>query len=376
MTTTTDGLHLICNRPALVEALAMVSAVVPSRSPAPVHMCVKLEASNGTLTLKATDAEIGLDLHLPSVEIKSEGEALLPAEKFSQIVRAMDDATVKLELHRHAATLQGAHSTFKIFGHDPAEFPGTADTTTAVPDFQINAGQLRRMIVRSSFAVATDNTRYAIVGVLFERKGRRLRLVATDGRRMAMVKGDCASPADGDAHFIVPAKTMGVLNRLLDDPETTVRVSRDGNRVVFEVGDSATLVTSLVDGNFPPFEEVIPKDLDRRATFDSSELAGAIKRAALLTNEESRSIKFSFESTTLTLQSHAADMGEAEIIVHASAFEGEPMVVGFMPAFLLDVLRIVESTEITLEMKSSKSPCLIKVGADFLYVLMPTALGS
>ncbi len=371
MPTATDGLHLICNRPALVEALAMASAVVPSRSPVPVHMCVKLEAVDGTLTLKATDAEIGLDLHLPSVEISSEGEALLPAEKFSQIARAMDDATVKVSLDRHAATIQGAHSTFKIYGHDPAEFPGTADTTQAAPDFQVPAGQLRRMIARTVFSVATDNSRYAISGVLIERKARRLRMVGTDGRRMALVKGDCAAPAEGDSAFIVPAKAMNVLNRLLDDPEAAVRVSRDRNRVVFEIGDSATLVTSLVEGTFPPFEDVIPKEHDREATFDSAELAAAIKRAALLTSEESRAIKFSFDGTTLTLKSHATDMGEAEIVVQATAYKGDKIEIGFMPAFLTDVLRIVESPEVTLEMKASSKPCVLRVGADFLYVVMP-----
>lgn len=372
MPTATDGLHLICNRPALVEALAMASAVVPTRSPAPVLMCIHLEAADGQLTLRATDTEIGLDLHLSSVEIKSEGEALLPAEKFNQIVRSMDDATIRLDIENKAATLHGARSKFKIFGHEPREFPGTADTEKATPDFEVPAGHLRRMIARSVFAVAADNSRFAINGVLMERKGRRIRLVGTDGRRLALVKGECSAPADGDAAFIVPAKAMNVLNRLLDDPESSVRVSRDGNRVVFEVGDRATLVTSLVEGTFPPFEDVIPKEHDRRATFDAAELSSAIKRAALLTSEESRAIKFCFADKSLTLKSHAVDMGEAEINVEATAYEGEALDIGFSPTLLTDMLRVVECPEVTMEMKASTKPCVMRAGADFLYVVMPT----
>ncbi|MDA1008410.1 MAG: DNA polymerase III subunit beta [Planctomycetota bacterium] len=371
MPTTTDGLRVLCNRPALVDALAMVSAVVPSRSPAPILLCVRIVAKDGMLTLQATDTEIGLDLHIASVEIDAEGEALLPADKFNQIARVMNDATVKIELDRHAANIVGARSKFKIFGLDPSEFPATSDISQAVLDFEIPAGQLRRMIARSVFAVAADNTRYALAGVLIERKGRGLRFVATDGLRLALAKGDCASPADGDSRVIVPAKGLNVLNRLLDDPEAIVRVLRDRNRLVFEIGDSATLVTTLVEGVYPPFEEVIPKEHDRKAVFDSGELSSAIKRAALFTSEESRVVKFSFSGKQLTLKSQSVDMGEAVIEIEATSFEGQPLDIGFRPQFITDVLRIIECQEVSLEMKAPNKPCVLRAGGDFVYVLMP-----
>lgn len=372
--TATSSMKIVCDRTSLVDAMALATSVVMTRTTVPVLLCVKLSAQDGALQVQATDQDIRLSLTLPSVQVAGEGEALVPADKLSQIVRSCDDSTLTIEMDKHVASIRGEDAKFRIYGYDPREFPSDRDGSDLPVEFEVNAGVLRRMIARTVFATAADNTRYAFNGVLLERKARRLRMVATDGRRLALVKGDCAGPADGDATCIIPTKALNVLNRLLDDPEASVQISRDRNRIQFTIAGSAVLVSSLIEGNFPPFDDVLPKDHDRKGTFDTAELSTAVKRAALLTNEESKGVKLAFGPKGLVISSRAAEMGDAEIHLPALSWEGDPVDIGFNPAFLTDVLRIADTTEVAIELKSGNRPGVVKIGADFLYVIMPVNL--
>jgi DNA polymerase-3 subunit beta len=372
-------MKLICDRLSLSDALTMASGVVASRTPSPVLLCLKLTAkkssSGGTLQISATDSEIGLVLTVPNVDIKEEGEALIPADKLNQIVRACDDATVSISVDRTLATISTESSTFKVFGYEPREFPGVRKPSDRT-DFEVDAGTLRRLINRTSFATARDDSRYAISGVLVDRKKTQLRLVATDGRRLAVARGTCKG-GDSDITFIVPTKALNALLRLMSDPDAAVRVAREGNQVIFQVGDAssgATLVSSVDERAFPPFEDVIPKEHDRRATCDAGELGGAIRRASLLTNEESKGVRMSFGQKQLTLTSRAPEMGESEVRIDGIAYQGEPIDIAFNPTFIVDVLKVIDSEQVIIEMKAPNKPGVIKVGNDFTYVVMPVSL--
>ncbi len=372
-------MKLICDRLSLSDALTMASGVVASRTPSPVLLCLKLTAkksgSGGTLQISATDSEIGLVLTVPNVDIKEEGEALIPADKLNQIVRACDDSTVSISVDRTLATISTESSTFKVFGYEPREFPGVRKPSDRT-DFEVDAGTLRRLINRTSFATARDDSRYAISGVLVDRKKTQLRLVATDGRRLAVARGTCKG-GDTDITFIVPTKALNALLRLMSDPDAAVRVAREGNQVIFQVGDAtsgATLVSSVDERAFPPFEDVIPKEHDRRATCDASELGGAIRRASLLTNEESKGVRMSFAQKQLTLTSRAPEMGESEVRIDGIAYQGEPIDIAFNPTFIVDVLKVIDSEQVIIEMKAPNKPGVIKVGNDFTYVVMPVSL--
>lgn len=367
-------MKIVCDRTSLVDALTMASSVVVSRTTVPVLLCVKLTASDGSLRVESTDQDIRLSLSLPSVQIHSDGEALIPADKLAQIVRSCDDSTLAIEMEKHIVTVKGDDAKFRIYGYDPKEFPSDRNHTDMPTEFEVSAGALRRMITRTVFATAADNTRYAFNGVLLERKARKLRMVATDGRRLALARGECSGPADGDATCIIPTKALNVLNRLLDDPEAGVRVARDRNRICFTVGESATLVSSLIEGSFPPFDDVLPKDHDLSGTFDTAEFAAAVKRAALLTNEESRGVRMAFGATGIVISSRAAEMGDAEIHLPALSWSGGDVEIGFNPGFITDVLRIADTTEVTVELKAPNRPGVVKVGSDFTYVIMPVNL--
>lgn len=372
-------MKLICDRLSLSDALTMASGVVASRTPRPVLLCLKLVATKtsvgGSLQISATDGELGLVITVPNVDIKEEGEALIPADKLNQIVRACDDSTVSISVERTLATIATESSTFKVFGYEPREFPGVRKVGDRT-DFEVDAGTLRRLINRTVFATAREDTRYAFNGVLVERKRTQLQLVATDARRLAIARGNCKG-GEGDAAFIIPTKALNALLRLLTDPDAGVKVAREGNQVVFVVGDQtsgATLVTNVDERTFPPFNDAIPKDHDRRAVCDASELGGAIRRASLLTNEESKGVRMSFSGKQLTLTSRAPEMGESEVRIDGIAYQGEPIDIAFNPTFIVDVLKIIDSEQVVIEMKGPNLPGAIKVGTDFTYVVMPVSL--
>ena len=208
-----SNLKVNCDRSALVDALAMASGVVPSRTTSPVLTCLKLTAKDGELVLRATDGQIALALAVPSVEVVGEGEALVPADKLGQIIRTCEDSTVAIEVEKNVATVKGEGSTFKIFGYDPKEYPANREPQST-GSFEVTAESLRRLIARTLFATAVENARFAINGVLMERKGKRIRLVGTDGKRLAVAAGACSG--EGDMTFIVPSKSLNILVKMLE----------------------------------------------------------------------------------------------------------------------------------------------------------------
>jgi len=369
-------MKVICDRAALQDAVNIVNSVVASRTPTPVLTCVRIAADEGVLTLSATDLEVGLTMGVDQVEVQQDGETLIPADKLKQIVHACDDPTLKLETDQHTTHITGANSHFKIYGFDPAEAPDIRAFDASKIDCSTDARTFQKLISRTLFAAAAEHSRYAINGVLLDRTGTTLRMVATDGRRLAIATGN-AHVGDGNQKCIIPTKALHLLGRLMRHPEALVQIAMDENQVLFRVGegpDAAVLTSNLVEGAFPPFEDVIPKDQDKRGTFSSGDLTSAIRRAALLTNEESRGVRLSFADNKLTLTSRAPEMGEAEIKLDASKYDGEPLEIGFNPGYLTDALKVVDEPEVMIELKAPNKPGVIKTGANFTYVIMPVNL--
>ncbi len=374
-------MKVICDRRVLIDALALMSGVVLTRTPKPVLSCVKLtaaapDAAEPGLTLEATDAEISVRLRSERVEVAEAGESLLPADKLSSIVRESIDSTITLATDGDVTVVTGSDSKFKIFGQPASDFPAVA-AFPGEADFKIKAGDLHRLIAQTLFATARENSRYAINGVLFERAGQQVTVVATDGHRLAMAKGRCVA-SDGGADesvksSIVPAKTLNLLLRLFDDAEQEVEVKLADNRIHFRT-DQAVLASSLVEGNFPPYSDVIPKDGDKKATIPTDGFISAVRRAALLTNEESKGVRMAFSEGSLTLTSRAPEMGEAEVSLPLPEYTGDKLEIGFNPAYLLDALKVVDDEKLQFEFKAPNKPGVLRTGPDFLYVVMPVNL--
>lgn len=368
-------MEVTIDRASFADAIAHVAGVIVSRSPKPVLTCVKLAAdADGTMALSATDLECSIRINTGRIEVKTAGAALIPADKLIQIVRSSADTTLSLKVEKDVATIRGQDARYQVFGFPVADFPPVPEFTSE-PHFTLSAGDLRKLVNLTLFAVAKDNSRYAVNGVLFDRKDSHITAVATDGRRLALAKGSCKplEASEGPPSVIVPAKALAMALRVLTNPEQVVRVRFNDNQILFGT-DAAVLSSNLVDGNFPPYKDVIPRDSDKKATLNTAAFASAIRRASLLTNEESKGVRFAFASGGLSISSRAPEMGEAEVSAPVVSYEGSPVEIGFQPGFLLEALKVVEAEQITVDLKAANKPGILRAGGEFLYVVMPVAL--
>lgn len=391
-------MKVICDRGALLDAINLVSGAVAARTPKPQLTCVKLSATKvggvGLLTLTGTDAEIAIKLSISQVDVTTPGEVLIPADRLRGIVAAEEnEPTLTLETDGETCHIKGKDAQFKVYGYPPADHPPVADFgdvvegTKGAPKAKSvmshPAGSLAGLVGKTIFATARENSRYAINGVLVKRDGKRLEMVATDGRRLALARANLASSSKDEKAIscIVPTKALNMLLKLVKDHEEPVQIAITDNQILFSFGTAASpgravLTSNLVEGSFPPYEDVIPRDNDKKVTFDRDVLSSAVRRAALLTNEESRGVRMAFDhkTKTLDLSSRAPEMGEAQIKVDLAGYEGESVEIGFNPQFITDAMKVVQEPQVILELKASNKPGLIKSGNDFLYVVMPVNL--
>ncbi len=362
------------NRTALHEALGLVTSVVPSRTPKPILKSVRITAAEENTRISATDLETGVNCSIKQVEVSQPGETVVPADRFAAIVRESVDDVIKLEASESGCQIKGADSQYMIYTQEPQQYP-------VVPDFDgkaeldVNLSKLQEGIELCLFSAARESTRYALNGVLWEVKGKKLFLVATDGRRLARCKVDVASKATGglsSAGVIVPAKTMALLEKIGGDEKEVVSVRLQGNQILLRCG-GVVISSNLVEGNFPQYEDIIPADYEKKLVLGTEATLSAVRRAALLTNEDSRGVKMSITKGSLVFTSRAPEMGDAQIEM-AVEYKGEPIEVAFNPQFLIDVLRVMKTAEFELDLGQPERPGLLKSGANFIYVVMPINL--
>jgi DNA polymerase-3 subunit beta len=367
-------MKVICNRGALLEALLVSGNVVASRTPKPILQCVKLVAESNELTVSATDLEVAIRYRDVQVEVVEAGDMVVPADKLRDIVRESVDDTLSIETAAEMALVKGQDSVFKIYTQPAEGFPPVPGYEGEA-DFEIDGGQLKRLIGQTTFAAARESTRYAFNGVLVSLTGKKLSFVATDGRRLAEARGESVTSKKSEKETvtaIVPVKAMSLIDRLVSDPEETISVQMKENQIIIHSA-MATLTSSLVEGQFPPYEDVIPKDTDKKMTAGTADFLSAIRRAALLTTEESKGIRLAFTKKGLVLSSQSPGAGEATVTFPCK-YEGTDLEIGFNPQFLIDALKVVDTDEINLELTAANRPGLLKAGTNFQYVIMPVNL--
>jgi len=394
-------MKVICDRSALLEAVNTVGSVVPARSPSPALSCMKLTATKtgnvGTLTLAGTDAEVAITLSLNKVDVVQAGVAVVSADRLRAIVGAVDekDQTLTIELEGDNCHIKGTRSRFKLFAFPASDFPPLPDMAqvSAGPTppravFSVPAGSLLRLVNRTSFATARETSRYAINGVLLKRDGKKLEMVATDGRRLALCRASLKAPGEGSGvtSAIIPTRALGQFGKIAHDPEGNVKVAITDNKAFFAFEDGegkdksprAVVSTTLVEGAFPPYEDVIPKDQDKKITSAREDLVRAVRQAEVLTNEESRGVRMNFNAKEKQAKffSRSPEMGESEIELGLSGYEGESIEISFNPRFIADALKTVDEPEVLIELKAPNKPGLFKAGSDFVYVVMPVNLPS
>src|SRR5262249_34110885 len=325
----------------LLSAFQLASVAVPARDLKPVLRNLKAIAEGDRCTLLATDLELGIRLEVRSVQVEEPGEALLPAARMLAILRESSDERLHLSADAQTCLVQGQFNEFEMGGEDPANFPDVPEFT-GEQYHELPAGMLREMIRRTIFAAATENPRYAVTGVLWELEGDKAKLVATDGRRLAVAEGAATAHGDHDTKgqtHVVPTKAMQLLERNLQDPEEAVRVSLRPNEALFKT-ERAVIYSRLVEGRYPPYREVYPKKQTIKMPLTVGPFYAAVRQAAIMTDDESKKVVFSFGKKKLTLQARGAATGRSKVEMPLE-YEGKTIDINFDPKFLTEMLRVL-----------------------------------
>jgi DNA polymerase-3 subunit beta len=368
----------ICDRAMLTRGVQVAAGIAVSRSPKPALGCIKIEARPERMTLLATDLEVGIRVELDKMEVQQPGDGLVPADRLHGILRELESDTVTITSTEQETEIVAPGARFKVLGENPADFPNVPEFPTSGA-FSVLADDMVGLIRRTLFATAKENTRYALNGVLWEVEGGNLTLVATDGRRLSLARGKCKDGPEGKKSAIVPSKAMLLIERCLADgaeAQSTVRVVLSEKDILVEAvaGAAKRIVYSrLVDGHFPKYEDVIPKDLDRKATLSTVAFLAAVRKAAILTNEESRGITMKLSSQELMVTSRTPEMGEAEIRM-AAEYSGEAMEIGFNPQYLMDAVKVIDAEQFAFTFKGPSKPGVISEGRLFTHVIMPVSV--
>jgi DNA polymerase III subunit beta len=359
------------------DALTAINSLTGGRTTKPILACAKLTAEGDSAELCATDGEAALRWAIPGLSVEEPGTTVLGAERLLSIVRELADAEITLEANERQCVIRGEGSEFKLYVQDAADFP-PVPAFEGEPDFALDGRELRRMIEMTLYAAARETSRYAINGVLWDKKGKKLFLVATDGRRLARAGGNLTASYSADFEAIVPTKALTVFERVFlaprDGEQAPVAVKVTPNQMLLR-WEGRVLSTALVEGRFPKYDEVIPKDSDRIARVNRLEFHAAVRRAALLTTEDSRAVRLAFEQQRLLITARSPEQGEARLEVPIE-YNHPPLEIGFNPWFLADALKVMAYEEVSIEMHESFRPGVLygKEKGEFLYVVMPVSL--
>lgn len=367
-----DLMKFTISKQAFLDAIQQVQHVVSARTTLAILSNVLLKAKAGVLELTTTDLDVGVSGSVPA-EVEEPGATTLPARRLATIIRELpaDEVEVSVD-EKNIASIRSGPSTFKLLGLTSEEFP-PLPRFDGGSEFKMDQSQLRDCLRRTSYAISTDETRYVLNGILFSFKDNLLTMVATDGRRLAMVEQELEFPQSHEIEFIVPTKAVNELSRLLgDEGEVTIKVT--GSQAGFDMG-RGLLVTKLIEGNYPNYRQVIPGEPKERIQIERETFLRSVSRVSLLASEKSNSVKLQFAPGNVEIVAASQDIGEARESL-AIPYKGPTMTIAFNPEFLMAPLRNLNSDEITLCLIDEISPGVVRVGGSFLYVLMPMRVNA
>jgi DNA polymerase-3 subunit beta len=367
-------MRAVCNREALLTACQIASMALASRDIKPILRNLKAIVTKDGCTLMATDLELGIRLDVSNVVVEEPGDAIIPAARLVSILRESSDSELSIEASIEKCMVRGRFNEFEMPGEDPANFPDIPAFNDEAY-FEIAAGVLRELIRRTQFAVAVGEARFsATTGLLLELEGNEARLVGTDGRRLALAKGSAAphgEQAAKDQTSVVPAKAMALVERNLNAPDEIVKIALHPNEVVMKTGQ-AMIYSRLVEGRFPPYQQVIPHKNPTKIPLSVGPLLAAVRQAAIMTDDESKRVIFTFGKHTLTLQARGAQSGRSHVEVPVG-YDGKSIEIAFDPKYMIDMLRVLDpETPLTLELSESNKPAVLRNDAgSYVYVMMP-----
>ena len=359
-------------REVILKPLQTVIGVVERRQTMPILANVLLSAHDGNLAVTASDLEVELKASI-ELEVEAEGDITVPGRKLLDICRALPEgANIKFALSGDRVTVRSGRSRFTLCTLPATEFP-TVEEINARHSVKLTQAQAKRLLEKTHFAMAQQDVRYYLNGLLLELDDGKLRAVATDGHRLALCEIELDEAPSGSHQVIVPRKGVMELQRLLDG-DAEVVISIGSNHLRVEVGH-IRFTSKLIDGRFPEYSRVIPQSIGSSLTADRDLLRQALHRTSILSNEKYRGIRLELKSEGLTIQANNPEQEEAEEEVEVD-YSGEPLEIGFNVNYLLDALGAVDGGSVVVGLSDSNSSCLISSpdSETAKYVVMPMRL--
>jgi DNA polymerase III subunit beta len=367
-------MHFEISREALIKPLQLVTGVVERRQTLPVLSNVLLVLEKGQLSLTGTDLEVELVGRVNVGAGARDGEVTVPARKLMDICKALpDDATLKVDVDEGKAVIRHGRSRFSLSTLPASDFPSVEETAGTL-EFSISQSVLKAMLDSTSFAMAQQDVRYYLNGLLVEVSADYLRVVATDGHRLAMHTEKMKVAGATKTQVIVPRKGILELSRLLSDGDENVSLVLGTNHIRARTKDF-TFTSKLVDGKFPDYDRVLPKGGDKVLTAVRSDLRQALNRTAILSNEKFRGIRLMLANDELKILANNPEQEEAEEIISVE-YKGPNLEIGFNVSYLVDVLGVLSTDSVQMILADSNSSVLIQAteNSPSLYVVMPMRL--
>ena len=366
-------MQFIISRENLLKPLQHVCGVLNSRPNIPVLNNVLLQIENNQLSITGTDLEVELSTQTPLLHAEQDGKFTIPAKKFLDICRSLpENAEITVTFEEDRAIVRSDRSKFNLSTLPAEDYPNLTDWQSEV-DFTLEQATLRRLIEATQFSMANQDARYFLNGMKFETEGNLLRTVATDGHRLAV----CTIPLEQDLHthsVILPRKGVLELARLLEPSDQPARLQIGTNNLRIQL-NNITFTSKLIDGRFPDYRRVLPRNATRIVEAGWETLKQAFVRAAILSNERFRSVRLQLSEHQLKITATNPEQEVAEEIIDVS-YSGEEMEVGFNVSYILDVLNALKCNQVRMRLTDASSSCLIEdcEDASAEYVIMPMRL--
>ena len=362
----------------MLKELNLLQGVVEKKNTIPILSNVLIETSTSSLiSLVATDLDVSLQTEA-AADVTKFGAVVVQAKKLFDIVRNLPDADIHfVKEDNDWVKINCGTCDFKIVGQAKEHFPATPQMESY--SVHMPAQALHELISRTIFSITQEESRYALNGALFAYSDEQLQMVATDGHRLALAAWTKNSDSKEEAtktSVIIPKKALNELQKLTTGSEEMLGFANDENHLYFQLGPRK-LTTRKLSGQFPNYELVVPKTNDKMVPLNAERITQAIRQAALMADERSRSVKFEFNDNRLSITSQSADIGDAKVVIPVD-YNGSSVTIGFNAQYLLDFLNNVSAEEILFEFKDEQSPAMMKPakddGYDYKYVVMPMRL--
>lgn len=354
-------------RSEFLEGLKSVQNIVAGKGSLPILQNVLLEAKGKELKMTTTDLDISITSQ-SKCEVQELGLSTLPVKLLFNAITKVAECEVEVEIDANEhATIKAGNAKFKLAGMPESEFPKLPKDEEAYA-YVIPQATLREMLKKVAYAASQDDTRRTLKGVLLSFKDSKLTMVATDGRRLALVENELEFPKSAEKDIVLPSKAVAELQRSLTG-EGDVSVMVQKSQICFKT-ESMMLYTKLMDETYPNYRQVIPAETAEHIAVDRQLLLDALDRASVMTIDEAHSTKLIFDNGKLVVTSAASDIGEAKDEVPIK-YAGEKIEIMFNPSYVMDPLKAIEDDEVTINLNNGHSPAVIKCSIPFLYVLMP-----